>query len=71
MTFPVLLDTDGSVAASFAPEDVLPELARDEVMLASNILVDQEGEIQYFSLLNTAEFDAQLTELKSILYEIL
>lgn len=71
LTFPVLLDPDGAVAASFAPEDVLPELARDEVMLASNILIDPEGKIQFLSLLDSKNFDAKLVGLKTKLDALL
>ena len=71
LTFPVLLDKDGAVAASFAPTDVLPELARDDVMLASNLLIDPEGKIRFFSLLDTNNFDAKLIKLKSKLDELL
>lgn len=71
LSFPVLFDTDGSVAAGFAPQHVLPDLARDEVMLASNLLIDPEGKIKFFSLLDTQNFDAKLEELKSVLDELL
>lgn len=71
LSFPVLLDPDGKAAASFAPKDVLPDLARDEVMLASNILIDPEGRILFFSLLDTLNFDAKLESLKKLLDEIL
>lgn len=71
LTFPILLDTDGSVAASFAPKDVLPDLSRDEVMLASNILIDPEGNIQFMSLLDSKNFDAELIQLKKRLNELL
>ncbi|MFO7826534.1 MAG: redoxin domain-containing protein [Cyclobacterium sp.] len=71
LSFPVLLDSDGSVAASFAPEGVLPDLARDEVMLASNILIDPDGKIQFFSLLDSQNFDAKLVDLKAKLDELL
>ena len=67
LPFPILLDTDGKVAASFAPEDILPDLARDEVMLASNILIDPKGEIVFFSLLDSKNFDAKLIDLKKVL----
>jgi len=63
LEFPVLLDTNGCVAASFAPENILPELARDEIMLASNLLIDTEGNIQFMSLLDTKNFDVTLKEL--------
>ncbi|NRB52667.1 MAG: TlpA family protein disulfide reductase [Saprospiraceae bacterium] len=71
LSFPVLLDTDGEVAASFAPADVLPDLARDEVMLAANLLIDPEGKIRFFSLLDTKAFDAELIKLKEVLDELL
>lgn len=70
-TFPLLLDPDGSVAASYAPPDVLPDLARDEVMLASNLLIDPEGNIQFLSLLDSKNFDAKLIDLKTRLDELL
>lgn len=59
------------MAACFAPEDVLPELARDEVMLASNILIDPEGKIQFISLLDSKNFDAKLVGLKTKLDALL
>ncbi len=71
LSFPILLDTDGSVAASFAPENILPDLARDEVMLASNLIIDQEGKIRFMSLLDSKNFDAELLDLKAKLNELL
>ena len=71
LSFPILLDPEGEVAASFAPKDVLPDLSRDEVMLASNLIIDEEGKIQFMSLLDTKNFDAELVELKKRLNEIL
>jgi hypothetical protein len=65
------LDYDGSVAATFAPKNVLPDLSRDEVMLASNILIDPEGNIQFMSLLDSKNFDAELIQLKKRLDELL
>ena len=71
LTFPILLDQDGLVAASFAPTDVLPDLSRDEVMLASNLLIDPKGNIQFLSLLDSKNFDAKLIDLKTRLNELL
>lgn len=71
LSFPVLLDPDGEVAASFAPKDVLPDLSRDEVMLASNIIIDREGKIQFMSLLDSKNFDAELVAVKNKLNELL
>lgn len=71
LSFPILLDTDGIMAASYAPEGVLPNLARDEVMLASNLLIDRNGKIRFMSLLDSKNFDAELVELKAHLNELL
>lgn len=70
-SFPVLLDEDGKVAASYAPAGVLPDLARDEVVLASNLVIDREGKIRFYSLLNTTSFDAKLVMVRKKLDELL
>jgi peroxiredoxin len=69
-SFPVLLDTNGTVSAKYAPEGVQPALARDEVPIASNLVIDKEGKIKFYSLLNTVSFDAKLTKLKQKLDEL-
>jgi peroxiredoxin len=70
-SFPVLLDEDGAVSTRYAPEGVQPDLARYEVPLASNLIIDREGKIRFYSLLNTASFDARLTKLKEKLDALL
>ena len=70
-SFPILLDADGKVSASYAPEGVQPALARDEVPIASNLIIDKEGKIRFYSLLNTMAFDAKLTKLKQKLDELI
>ena len=70
-SFPILMDPDGKVAASYAPPEVLPELARHEVVVASNLLIDKEGTIQFLSLLDTTSFDAKLVGLKKLLKKLL
>ena len=70
-SFPILLDSDGSVAASYCPSEVQPDLARDEVMIASNLIIGTKGEIQFFSLLDTQSFDAKLEQLRAKLNELL
>src|SRR6266568_3931812 len=47
-SFPVLLDTNGAVSAKYAPEGVQPALARDEVPIASNLVIDKEGRIRFY-----------------------
>lgn len=70
-TFPVLLDEDGKAAASWAPDGVQPDLPRDQVPIASNVIVDRDGRIAFFSLLDSARFDAKLVSLTSRLEELL
>ena len=70
-TFPILLDEEGTISTKYAPEGVLPDLPRDEVPLASNLIIDKEGNIRFYSLLNTTNFDAKLTKIKQKLDELL
>jgi peroxiredoxin len=70
-TFPVLLDEDGSVAATYAPEGILPDLVRDQVPIASNIIIDKDGKIQFYLLLDSRNFDAKLIALKAKLNGLL
>jgi len=72
LSFPVLMDTDGSVATSYAPpKTVLPDLTRDEVMIASNLIIDRQGKIRFFSVLDTTKFDAKLIALQKRLDQVL
>lgn len=70
-SLPVLLDENGEVSAKYAPAGVQPDLARHEVPLASNLIIDKEGKIKFYSLLNTTSFDAKLTRLKEKLNSLL
>lgn len=71
LSFPVLLDEDGSVSAAYAPEGVQPDLARSEVPIAANLIIDKAGKIQFYSLLNSLAFDAKLTKLTEKLDQLL
>lgn len=70
-TFPLLLDPDGTTTAKYAPPGVLPDLPRDEVPLASNLIIDKQGAIQFYSLLDSRNFDARLLHLRERLEELL
>ena len=70
-SFPVLLDLNGSVSASYAPEGVQPDIQRYEVPIASNLIIDKAGKIVFYSLLNTTAFDAKLTKLTEKLNELI
>lgn len=71
LTFPVLLDDDGLVSASFAPKGVIPELPRDQVPIGSNLIIDREGKIQFYALLDTQNFDSKLVALREKLYTLI
>ena len=70
-TIPVLLDADGGVAARFAPAGVLPDLPRHQIPIASNLIIDREGKIRFYSLLDSRNFDARLVGLTSRLEALL
>lgn len=70
-SFPVLLDSDGKVATSYAPAGAQPDLPRDQVPIASNLILDREGKIRFYSLLDTNHFDAKLKDLTVRLEELL
>ena len=70
-SFPMLLDRDGAVAARYAPSDAQPDLPRHEVMIASNLVVDRNGSVRFFSLLDSRAFDARLIALRACLDEVL
>ncbi len=62
-TFPVLMDRDGKVAMSYAPPEALPDLDRDQVAIASNMIIDRDGKIAFWTLLDSTNFDAKLVAL--------
>ncbi|OFV85807.1 MAG: hypothetical protein A2V74_11715 [Acidobacteria bacterium RBG_16_70_10] len=70
-TFPVLLDPYGAATERYAPAGVLPDLPRNQVPIASNLIIDREGKIRFFSLLDSANFDARLVALRARLDELL
>ena len=70
-SIPVLLDESGFVAEDYAPEGVLPDLPRHEIPIASNLIIDREGRIQFYSLLDSRNFDAKLIALRARLDALL
>lgn len=70
-TFPILRDPDGAVAGSYALPDVLPDLPRDETVIAANLVIDEQGKICYYSLLDTGSFDAKLVGVTRVVKRLL
>jgi hypothetical protein len=48
-SFPVLLDLDGKATSPYAPPTALPDLPRDQVPIASNLIIDGEGKIRFYT----------------------
>ena len=73
LTCPMALDTDGKVATRYAPPpDFVPDLKREEVMIASFMIIDKQGKIRFLSLNeDTAKFDARLVKLQARLDQLL
>jgi len=69
-TLPVLLDRDGRVAIAYNP-GIMPELRPSEVAIAANLIIDPEGKIQFFSLLDSKHFDSRLVKLQQRLDNLL
>jgi len=65
------MDSDGKVAVSYAPAGAQPDLPRDQVAIASNLIIDKEGKICFYSLLDSANFDAKLISLTKRLDQVL
>jgi len=70
-SLPVLLDLDGKVSTSYAPEGLMPDLPRDQIAIASNLIIDREGKIQFYSLLDSRNFDAKLVAVTARLEKLL
>ena len=73
LTCPVLLDGTGTVTTSYAPPpDFVPDLKREEVMIASFMIIDPDGIIRFLALNeDVASFDARLVKLRATLDELL
>jgi hypothetical protein len=46
-------------------------LARDQVPIASNLIIDRDGKIPFYSLLDSVHFDAKLLDLTARLDQLL
>ncbi len=61
MSFPVLWDKTGDVVASFTPAHAQPDVAdRSTVLVTSNLVIDPAGKVRFFTMVDTAHFDATL-----------
>jgi peroxiredoxin len=64
LPFPVLHDPDATVSLSFTPTRATPGVKdRTQVIVTSNLVIDRNGTIRFFTLLDTVHFDAKLVHL--------
>jgi peroxiredoxin len=65
MALPVLRDPGGEVALRFTPPGAQPELKdRTMALVTSNLVIDREGKIRFFTVLDTVHFDAELVHVR-------
>jgi peroxiredoxin len=72
MPFPVLWDKTGEVSASFAPPGAQPALKdRSMVLVTSNLVLDEQGTIRFFTMVDTVHFDAKLVHARAAIDRLL
>lgn len=72
MAIPVLRDVDDKAALAYAPEHALPSFKdRRKVVVTANLVIDAAGVIRYYGLIDTAHFDAELTEVRAAVDRLL
>jgi peroxiredoxin len=65
MPFPVLRDEGGAVALRFTPPGAQPEFKdRTKALVTSNLVLDRDGKIRFFTVLDTVHFDARLEHVR-------
>ena len=65
LPFPVLHDPDASVSLRFTPTNANPGVKdRTQVIVTSNLVIDRDGRIRFFTLLDTVHFDAKLVHVR-------
>jgi peroxiredoxin len=65
MPFPVLHDATGDVAAKFTPDHAQPSIKdRSTVLVTSNVVIDPEGKIVFFTMVDTVHFDSRLVHAR-------
>jgi peroxiredoxin len=72
MPIPVLRDRTGEVVASYTPDKAQPAIKdRAAVLVTSNLVIDPEGHIRFFTMVDTASFDADLVFVRRAVDDLL
>jgi peroxiredoxin Q/BCP len=65
MHMPVLRDEGGAVALRFTPPGAQPQFKdRTKALVTSNMVLDPQGRIRFFTVLDTVHFDAKLAHVR-------
>jgi peroxiredoxin len=66
--FPVLRDATGAVTALFTPPGAQPSIKdRATVLVTANVVVDPEGKIRFFTMVDTVHFDSRLVHARRVI----
>lgn len=72
MHFPVLRDDGGAVALRFTPAGAQPQFKdRTKALVTSNLVLDRDGRIRFFTVLDTVHFDARLGHVRQAVDRLL
>ena len=72
MPIPVLRDRTGEVVASYTPPKAQPDVKdRAAVLVTSNLVIDAEGRIRFFTMVDSANFDAELVFVRQAVDDLL
>jgi len=65
MPIPVLRDAAGDVTSTYTPARAQPSIQdRSTVLVTSNVVVDPEGKIRFFTMVDTVHFDSRLVHAR-------
>jgi peroxiredoxin len=72
MPIPVVRDTKGDVVLAYTPEHAQPEIKdRTLVLITSNLVIDQEGRVAFFTMADTLHFDARLVHARNTIDQLI
>lgn len=70
--FDFLRDRTGATAARYAPPRAMTYIRdRRQVPIAANLVIDRDGRIAFFTLVDTGNFDAHLVNARHLIDEVL
>lgn len=72
MPFPVMHDANDAVALAYAPVKAQPSFKdRRKVVVTAHLVLDPEGKIRFYTILDTAHFDSKLVHVRKALDDVL